>query len=92
VTQAVVQCDVDGHTAVDYYSFCREVCRVAHAHDEVQIGGPGDVVEVDQSHLFTPKYHRGRPMQLALWVFGADSQKNGSLDKSDTNLAILCSH
>jgi ISXO2 transposase-like protein len=74
VTQAVIHCEVDFKTAVDFYSFCREVCRVVHTHDEREIGGPGDVVEVDESHLFTPKYHRGRRLRRALWVFGGISR------------------
>ncbi len=74
VTQAVIHCEVNAKAAVDFYSFCREICRVAHGHQEQQIGGPGDVVECDESHLFTPKYHRGRPMEKALWVFGGMSR------------------
>lgn len=63
VSLAAIMCDVSRNTAVDFYNFCREVCRVVDTHDQVQIGGPGDVVEVDESHLFTPKFHRGRPMR-----------------------------
>jgi hypothetical protein len=75
VTQAILHCEVDNRTAVDFYKLCREICRVVHTHDEVQIGGPGDVVEVDESHLFTPKHHRGRPLALrALWDYGFESR------------------
>lgn len=75
VTFAAVHCEVHVSTAVDFYSFCREVCRVVHGHDEQPIGGPGDIVEVDESHLFTPKYHRGRGMRRkSLWVFGGISR------------------
>jgi len=74
VTDAATQCEVQSHAAVDFYSYCREVCRVAHSHDEVQIGGVGDVVEVDESHLFTRMYHRGRRLRRAMWVFGGISR------------------
>lgn len=90
VTLASFHCDVHVSTAVDFYSFCREVCRVVHGHDEVKIGGPGDVVEVDESHLFTPKYHRGRRMRRALWVFGGISRLTKKqfivqIDRKDRN-------
>lgn len=74
VTQAKIHAQIHRQTATDFYSFCREVCAVAHGHDEQQIGGPGDVVECDETHLFTPKYHRGRPLERSLWVFGGISR------------------
>ena len=74
VSKASVHCEVDGRTAVDFYSFCREVCRVVSAHDQEQVGGPGDIVEIDESHLFTRKNHRGRMLRRAIWVFGGISR------------------
>lgn len=44
----MIYCDGSPEAAVDFYSFCREVCRVAHGHDEKEIGGPGDVVEYEE--------------------------------------------
>jgi len=76
VSQACKHAEVTKKTAVDFYSFCREAATVAHTHDEEQVGSGADIVEVDESHLFTPKYHRGRPLRRALWVFGGISRLN----------------
>lgn len=65
---------VTEETAINFYSYCREVCRVAERHDIGQIGGPRDVVEVDESHLFERKYHRGRIFRRKIWVFGGISR------------------
>lgn len=59
VTSTALHCEVCQGTAVDFFSFCREICRVTHTHDAPRIGGQGDVVEVDETHLFTTKYYRG---------------------------------
>lgn len=74
VSQAAMHAKVAQVTAVDFYSFCREVCRVVHTHDEVQIRLPGDVVECDENHLLTRKHHRGRMLKRSLWVFGRISR------------------
>ncbi len=44
------------------------------AHDGQQVGGPGDIVEVDESHLFNKKYGRGRNLKRAIWVCGGISR------------------
>ncbi|OXA46581.1 hypothetical protein Fcan01_18859 [Folsomia candida] len=63
-------------TAVDLYSYFREVCDVTQDHDFIPIGGRDDIVEVDESHLFKRKYHRGRRLRLSrhVWVFGCCSR------------------
>ena len=64
--------------AVDFYNFLREVCSTALIRNPVQLGGPGRIVQIDES-LFAhkPKYHRGRAPQSEIWVFGmADCTSN----------------
>ena len=43
VVQAARHADTSDHTAVDYYSMCREVCEVVMSNDllELPLGGPG---------------------------------------------------
>ena len=76
VSQAAFHVSVSRAAAIVVYETCREVCEVAHGHDEDQIGGFGDIVECDESHLFTRKYNRGRRLRMgqAVWVFGGISR------------------
>jgi hypothetical protein len=50
------------HTAVDYYSMCREVAEVIMSHEihNHPLGGPGMEVEVDECYLTRRKYNVGR--------------------------------
>ncbi len=48
------------HTTVDWYNFCREVCSEILIEDSEIIGGPGRVVEIDESKFGKRKYHRGK--------------------------------
>ena len=44
---------------------------------KMKLGGPGRVVEVDECHLFTRKYGRGKPLaNESLWVVGLIERDN----------------
>ena len=47
-------------TIVDWYNFAREVCACVLELDSEKIGGPGKVVEIDESKFGKRKYNRGR--------------------------------
>lgn len=74
VTMAAYEVNTTEKTAIYFYNYFREACRVVHEHDEQQIGGPRDV-DVDESHLFTRKY-RGRILRATeqFWVFGSSGK------------------
>ena len=53
----------NNHTTVDWFSMCREVCDDWMIHCSEQIGGPGEVVEIDESYCAgRRKGKRGRRM------------------------------
>ena len=56
-------------TVVNFYNFCREVCKVVLEKQSEPIGGPGKVVEIDESKFGKRKYHGGKRVDGA-WVFG----------------------
>lgn len=58
-------------TIVDWSRFCRDIClwHVEADLDHSAIGGPGHVVEIDESLIVRRKYNRGRMLSQE-WVFG----------------------
>lgn len=74
VSMAAGQEDVSKKCAIHYYELFREVCvEVVLQIDDTAIGGPGLTVELDESHIYTRKYHRGRNIALGhrqQWMFG----------------------
>jgi len=78
VTKASYHCQVSNHTAIEFYQKMREICFITVQHDKFQIGGSDDIVEVDETHMYTRKYHVGRLLQQRqVWVFGGKSRKTG---------------
>lgn len=60
---------IDKRTAVDWNNFCREVVVFSSFQTQLQIGGHGIIVEIDESKIGKRKYHRGHPVE-GQWVFG----------------------
>ena len=56
-------------TAVDYSNYMREVCAEDLIRHPVQVGGPGKIVEIDETVYSRRKYNRGRVLPEQ-WVFG----------------------
>jgi len=56
-------------TLTDFYNFCREVCYTILQQHSEPIGGPGTVVEIDESKFGKRKYNRGKRVD-GVWVFG----------------------
>ena len=40
---------ISKHTVVDFYNFLREVCSTVLEELSEQVGGPGKIVEIDES-------------------------------------------
>ena len=49
VTDAMEEADVDRRTAIDIYQWLREVCSTKLLSSLIVLGGPGVVVQIDES-------------------------------------------
>ena len=94
----IQQLQLSKHTSVDWAMFCREVCLDVMNKQERKIGGPGKIVEIDESKVGKRKYHRGHVVE-GQWVFGGierDSRKSFMFaveDRSqDTLLPLILEH
>eukprot|EP00644_Phytophthora_capsici_P018764 jgi/Phyca11/21817/fgenesh1_pg.PHYCAscaffold_130_\ len=62
--------EISDVTAIDWYSFCRDVCSKKMLRCNMEIGGPGHIVEIDETSLKKKsKYGRGRQHEDN-WLFG----------------------
>ena len=58
-------------SVVDAYASLREICQRYLMANPIQLGGPGIVLELDESCFsHKPKHHRGRVPRKPMWVFG----------------------
>ena len=49
---AADEMQVNLRTVCGYYGFCREVCYVTVTNNENVTGGEGNIVQIDESHIY----------------------------------------
>lgn len=88
------QLGLGSHTAVDWDMFCRELCEVTLFENREKLGGPGKVVQIDESKIGKRKYHHGHVVE-GQWVFGGieeESRKCFIVCVDDRSEATLLKH
>ncbi|KCZ81519.1 hypothetical protein H312_01097 [Anncaliia algerae PRA339] len=61
----------DEKTVYKHFNYFRRKCHEKVENMDFKLGGVGIEVEIDESHLFTRKYHRGNMLASEqIWVFG----------------------
>lgn len=65
------QLGLGSHTIVDWDMFCRETCEVTLENElsTNKIGGPGKIVQIDESKIGKRKYYKGHrvPRSVGIW-------------------------
>eukprot|EP00094_Tigriopus_californicus_P013188 TCALIF_12754-PA protein Name:"Protein of unknown function" AED:0.30 eAED:0.30 QI:0/-1/0/1/-1/1/1/0/163 len=69
VSDTCSQTGVAAKAVGQWFSFYRDVCSHWLEENPYKIGGPGVIVEIDESVIAKRKYHRGRLVRER-WVFG----------------------
>lgn len=62
-------------TVVDWARFCRDLCVYYFESDDTIIGGPGRIVEIDETLVVKRKYNRGRMLSDG-WLFGGIERRD----------------
>ena len=78
-------------TVVDWKNFMRDICVEEIIDDPEPLGGPGVIVEIDESKFGRRKYNRGR-LVVGTWVFGILERDTGRmvmLSVADRSAATL---
>lgn len=74
---AAHECCVSKQTITNFYQSFRLACmHRLHVHPQQPIGGPGTVVEIDESVMTKRMYNRGRKMS-EIWLFGGICRQTG---------------
>ena len=61
----------------EWNEFYREICLSYYIKNPIKIGGPGLVVEIDETCISKRKYNRGRLVSNQQWFFGGVERGSG---------------
>ena len=62
------------------FNHLRNVCTLAIEKPNIKLGGPGHIVEIDESLFAKVKYNRGKDLwRKQVWVFGLVDRISGEI-------------
>ena len=72
---------VSHRVLIDWFNFCRDVMAMNIRRNPIKLGGPGKIVEIDESKFGKKrKYNRGRMPNPGFWVFGAVERDSNNFE------------
>ena len=71
ITIASEHFNISETTLINHYNFCRDICSWKLLQRPIRLGGPGIIVETDESVFVKAKYNIGHALNRSQrWVFG----------------------
>lgn len=71
IAHLIQDCNIEEKKIYNVYKLVRERIQNFFLQNEIRLGGRDVVLEMDETHLFTRKYHRGNVLASEqIWVFG----------------------
>ncbi|XP_014790296.1 uncharacterized protein LOC106883699 [Octopus bimaculoides] len=64
------ECRIANVAVTDWRNYCRDVCAEYYIAQNIKLGGPNRIVEIDESAFVRRKYNVGHRVKTQ-WVFGA---------------------
>jgi hypothetical protein len=101
VEQIAIMLGISEHPVVDWCNLIREVCAARFlGESNPSLGGPGSIVQIDESVIYKPKHHRGHALRdPTKWIFGLYdvNQKIGAIEfvenrSADVLLPLIQKH
>ena len=83
VKHAVEFTTVSPNTAVQWYQYFQDICSWKMLATPIALGGPGKIVQIDETVMVRAKYHRGHQLRARQrWVFGVfdPEKKEGHIE------------
>ena len=89
---------VSSGTAIQWYQYFRDICSWKLVNSPTMLGGPGKIVQIDESVMVRAKYHRGHQLRAKqCWVFGIynlgsmiQTQKRGTWSSLSNAMRRCC--
>ena len=83
------ECQLASEAIVKWRNLCRDICAEYFIQHPIALGGPGVVVEIDESAFVRRKHHAGYAVNTQ-WVFGGIevSSKNCFLVAVESRTAV----
>ena len=76
VKNTVIMSSVSERVVIQWFQYLRDICSTWLSKHPYKLGGPGLIVEIDESIISKSKFHRGRVVPQR-WIFDGYCRTSG---------------